>query len=70
MTIFTLEGDDLSACAPNVRVNIERLPQVIDGGGTRHCTDIEEYTDIRLENRAESVEEPPMRVDLLLVLFL
>ena len=39
-------------------------------GLTRHSTDIEQHTDVRVEDRAERVEEPPMRVDLLLVLLL
>ena len=34
---------------------------------TGHSTDIEEDTDIRLENGAKCIEEPSMRVDFLLI---
>ena len=36
----------------------------------RHGTHIEENTDVGLEDGAKGVEEPSMRVDFLLVLFL
>ena len=34
----------------------------------RHCSNIEEHTDVGLEDRSEGVEEPSMGVDFLLVL--
>jgi len=36
--------------------------------GPWHGTDIKEDTDIGLEDGTESIEEPAMRVDLLLIL--
>lgn len=43
---------------------------MINGRVTRASTDIDENTDMRVDKRAESLEKPTMRVDLLLVLFL
>jgi len=34
---------------------------------TRHSTHVEEHTNVGLEDGAESVEEPSMRIDFLLV---
>ena len=40
---------------------------MVDRVGARHSADVEEDADVGLENGAEGVEEPSMRVDLLLV---
>ena len=59
---------DLPTRTADVRVDIERFPQVVYRHWTRHSTYIEQNTKVGLEDGAESVEEPSMRVDLLLVL--
>ena len=43
---------------------------MVDGTRARPRTDVEKNADVWLENRAEGVEEPAVRVDLLLVLLL
>ena len=68
LPISTLEGDDLTAGTTNIRVNVERLPEMVDRARARPGTDVEKDADIWLENRAKGIEEPAVRVDLLLVL--
>ena len=70
LPVFTLEGNNFTASAAYIGVDVERLPEMINRAGARHGTDIEENANVRLENRAKRVEEPAMGVDLLLVLFL
>ena len=67
---FSLERNDLTACATDVGVDIEGLPQVVDGCRTRHRTNVKQDADVGLQYRAEGIEEPAMRVDLLLILLL
>ena len=43
---------------------------MVDRRGSRHGSDIEENADIGLQDGAERVEEPTVRVDFLLVLLL
>ena len=49
---------------------VEALPKLVDtcSGGFR--ADIEQDADVGLQQRTECVEEPAMRVELLLVLLL
>jgi len=63
-----LEGDDLSASTPNIRVDVESLRQMINRAGARHRTGIQKRVNAILKNRSKSVEEPAVRTDLLLVL--
>jgi hypothetical protein len=42
---------------------------MVDGGGTGHGANVEQDTDVGLEDGAKGVEEPPMRVDFFLVFF-
>ena len=70
LTILALQRDDLTARAAHVRVNVESFPEMINGGGAWHSTNVKQHADIGLQNRAECVEEPSMRVDLLRVLLL
>ena|ERR1700722_14226254 len=63
-----LECYDLATSTTDVGINIECFPKMIYGCGARHSPNIEENADVRLENGAKSVEEPSVRVDLLLIL--
>lgn len=65
--ILSLERHNLPTRSADVRVDIKRLPQMVYRRRTGHGTHIEEDANIGLEDGAESVEEPSMRVDLLLV---
>jgi hypothetical protein len=42
---------------------------MVDGGGAGHGANVEQDTDVGLEDWAKGVEEPPMRVDFFLVFF-
>jgi hypothetical protein len=65
---FPLERDNLATRPAHVTVNVETLPEVVDGGRAGHGADVEEDADVGFQDRSERVEEPPVRVDLLLVL--
>jgi hypothetical protein len=69
-TILSLESDDLAASASDVGIDVKGLPEMVNGCGTGHGTYVQEDTDVRLKDGTESVEEPAMRVDLFLILFL
>ena len=43
---------------------------MVDTSGPGHGTDVKQYADVRLEDGTERVEEPAVRVDLLLILLL
>ena len=70
LPVFAFERDDFSASAPDIRVYVERFPQMINRAGARHRTDVQKDANVRLKNRSKSVEEPAVRVDLLLVFLL
>ena len=61
---------DLPTRTRDVRVHVERLPQMIDAPVLRAHPHVEQDAYVRLQHRSERVEEPPMGVDLLLVLLL
>ena len=61
---------DLTASTSTHRLEIERFPELVDRVLSGLCTGIDKDTDVRIKNGAESLEEPTMRVDLLLILFL
>lgn len=63
-------GLDLTAGAGAHGLEIEGLPQMVDGATTGLGTSIDEHADIGIQNATKGLEEPTMRVDLLLVLFL
>ena len=67
LPVFAFEGDNFAASAADIRVDIKRLPEMINRAWPRHCTDIEQDANIWLENRAKGVEEPTMGVDLFLI---
>lgn len=50
---------DLATGAGDVGVQVEGLPEVIDGFGLGARTGVEEDADVGLEDGAEGVEEPP-----------
>jgi hypothetical protein len=54
----------------NIRVPIKCFPEVIQAIRTRPSPNIEQDADIRLQNRTKRIEEPPMRVDFLLIVLL
>ena len=58
---------DLPTRTRDVRVHVERLPQVVDALILRARPDVQQDAYVRLQHRPERVEEPPMRVDLFLV---
>jgi len=60
-TVFSLEGNDLAACAAHVGVDVECLPEMVYGRGTWHGTDVMEDADIGLEYRPKRIEKPAMR---------
>ena len=62
--------DALSAGSTDVLVLVKALPELVDtrSGGLR--ANVKQNADVRLQERAESIEEPTMRVELLLVLLL
>ena len=70
LAVLALESDDLATSAAHVRIDVEGLPQMVDGGRTRHGTDVQQHADVRLQKGTKRVEEPAVRVDLLLVLLL
>jgi hypothetical protein len=70
LPVFTLEGDDFTASTADIRVDVERLPEVINGARTRHGTNVEEDANVGLKDRAKGIEEPAVGVDLLLVFLL
>jgi hypothetical protein len=51
---------------PNIRVDVERLPQMIHRAESRHRADVQKDANVRLKNRSKRVEEPAARIDLLL----
>ena len=61
---------DLAAGTRAHGLQVEGFPQLVDGmiSGPGSC--INEDADVRVQDGAESLEEPTMRIDLLLVLLL
>ncbi len=70
LPVCAFEGDNFTASATDIGVDVERLPEMINRARTRLCTDIEQDANIGLENRAKGVKEPTMGIDLLLVFLL
>lgn len=70
LPIFAFKGDDFTASATDIGVDVERLPEMINRAWTRHRTDVEQDANIGLENGAKGVEEPTMGIDLLLIFLL
>lgn len=68
--VFPFEGNDFSARTTNIGIDIECLPQMVDGSGAGHSSDIKKNTDVWLKDRTKSVEEPTMGINFLLILLL
>jgi hypothetical protein len=66
---LAFEGNDLAARAADIRVDVERLPEVVDRRRAGHGPHVKQHADVGFEHGPEGVEEPAVRVDLLLVLF-
>ena len=63
-------GLDLAASAGAHGLEVEGLPQVVDGSAAGSGPGVDEDADVRIQHLAERLKEPPMRVDLLLILLL
>jgi hypothetical protein len=59
---------NFTTAATEILILIERIPEVVDGLVAGLGTGVNENADLGLENAADTVEEPAVRVDLLLVL--
>lgn len=68
--VLALQRNDFTTCTPDVRIDIESLPEMINRRRTRHGTHVEKYADVGLQDRTEGIEEPAMRVNFLLILLL
>lgn len=63
-------GLDFTAGAGAHGFEIEGLPQMVNGATAGLGTSVDKHADIGIQNAPKGLEEPTMRVDLLLVLFL
>lgn len=63
-------GTDFTTGPTDICMEIKCLPEAIDGLRSWSCADIKQHTDIGLDNRTECLEEPSMRIDFTLILFL
>ena len=70
LPVFAFEGDDFTASATDIRVDIKRLPQMINRSWARLCANIKQDANIGLEDGAEGVEKPAVRINLLLIFLL
>lgn len=61
-------GEDLPTCSSNIHMLLEHLVKLVDACAAGLGTDIEKDADIGLDERSKGVEEPSVRVELLLVL--
>ena len=61
-------GVDFTTASTEVRIVVEGLPQVVDGLAAGLRTGVDENTNFRLQHLTNGVEQPTVRVDLLLVL--
>jgi hypothetical protein len=68
LPVFAFQGDDFTASAADIGVEVECLPKMINRARTRHRTDVKQDANIGLENGAKSIKEPTVGIDLLLVL--
>jgi hypothetical protein len=70
LPVFAFERDDFSTSTPDVRVDVKRLSEMINRAEARHRTDVQKDANVRLKDRSKRVEEPAVRVELLLVFLL
>ena len=55
---------NLATSSAYIRIDIESLPKMVYGRGSRSCTNVEQDADVWLEDGSKGVEEPPMGVNL------
>ena len=53
LPVCAFEGDDFTASATDIQVDIKHLPETKNRAWTRHYTDIEQDANIGLENAAK-----------------
>jgi hypothetical protein len=70
LPVFAIEGNNFTTSTANIRAHVKRLPEMIDRAGARHGTNIKEDANVRLKNGPKHIEEPAMRIDLLLAFLL
>lgn len=58
LSILALECHNLSASTADVGIDIKCFPEMVYGSGSGHRSNVEQYTDIGLEDGPKSVEEP------------
>lgn len=63
-------GLNLTTGTCTLRVDLKRFPKRVYTRSTRLCSGVNQHAHIGIQHRAESLEEPTMRVDLLLIVFL
>lgn len=68
--VLSLIRRNLATGTTHIRVQVKRLPQMIDALRPRHRAYVQQYTHIGLQARAKGVEKPTMAVDLLRVALL
>ena len=62
LPVFAFQGDNFSANTPDIRVDVERLPEMINRTKTRYDTDVQKGAKVRLKNRSKRVEETVVRI--------
>ena len=68
--VLTLSSLDLTSSAGNIGVLIKCLPQVVERHRLWSSSNIEQNTNVGLKGTTEGIEEPSVRVQLFLVVFL
>jgi hypothetical protein len=63
-------GLNLTASTSTHRLPVECLPQIIDTASSGSGSSIDQHADIGLQNLSKRLEEPSVRIDLLLILLL
>ena len=58
LSVFILEGGKFTASTADVRVDVERLPQMINRAETRHGTDVKEDANVGPKNGPKRIKEP------------
>ncbi len=61
-------GFDFATSAGAHRLEVESFPELVYGILARPCSGVNEAANIWVQNASKSLEEPPMRIDLFLVL--
>jgi len=72
LPVFVFEGENFTASTTDIRVDGERLPQMINRVEARYGNNVKEDANVGSKNGSERVKEPVLAVgvDLLLVVLL